>query len=171
MPEITSFSKDVREFEYRRGDDVLKLWINVDALTEAYYRGIGERQSARLRVKGSEISKLDEIQITPEEGSEDKPFTGEDAAKFVQQVFERAAESVGEEKSLCADMLAHGLLIDWDVTLNGEKIPPSEDNLKEYLSLRALNELRTFCLEKCKTVVTREDLEPEERKKGSFSRA
>lgn len=172
MPDITSLSKDVRKFEFKRNDESERVTFefDLDALTESYYRGVGERQAARLRANPVPIQNLEELaKLPPEEA--DKPFDNEKAAEWVQEFFARAADSIGEEKALRADMLSHGPLVSWDVTNGGELLPCTEEILLKHLSLTALNEIWEFYLDKTRTVRNKNNGEEvSEKGSGSFSR-
>lgn len=172
--DIKSLASDIVEVEFSRGgSEVAHFRIDRDAMTENYYRGVGERQAARLRAKGAGVEEIEKAaEIPAEDQEEDKPFTAEDSAVWVEKFFSRAADNMSEQRFLKADMLSHGVLVDWDTTSEGQPLPCTEENLLKYFSLRALEEMWAFCLEQTQTVRTRKQIDEETPKTGgSFSRA
>lgn len=135
----TSLCSDIQTFEFKRGQSQITLDIDLDSLTETYFRELGARHTKRIESGHDIDEKIPDLADSS---------TPSEKAKTVQLFWEGQAKGVTFLKELRADQLASGVIVGWDLTDEEGKPLPVEVSSFMQFSLRALNELWEFCQQK-----------------------
>lgn len=158
---LSSLSSLVREFPFEYGEVELNLKIDVDALTDDYYRRIGKLQSSKLKLDENPV--LDDAAPTEATDGEVKQLSPqeelENSKKTIENIYNSTADILSNKKKthitllLCGDEVSeHSLLKGWDATDDeGTPVVLSFETLQP-LSPKFVEKLWEFCAEQASGV-------------------
>jgi hypothetical protein len=141
---LSSLSSLTQDFTFERGDVQLVLQVDIDAMTDTYFREVGKIRVAYAKSRA------------PVDGPEDPE---QPAKNPIAEIWETAALSVEDQKEmriaqlLCGEEPHKGsLLRGWDaVDEEGKPVALSANTLRE-LSPNAVKDIWEFCVDQANGV-------------------
>lgn len=151
---LSSLSSLIQEFPFEYGDVQLNLQIDVDALTDDYYRKIGKIQASKLKTE-PEVKSIENLSESVEKSPEELAQAAlEESKSVIEGIYNHSADIVSNKRDtwitllLCGDEAKEGsLLRGWDATDDAGNVSPLNREILLPLSPKFIENLWEFCVE------------------------